>query len=133
MEAVSSECCPPIHAGIMYRRQFTQAHGDAYVVAFSTLFILGQTAVWWDARLLFKKFGSLRHPPSAGTGRAGGVAGSDDVPELLLPLVHGAWLVSWKQAAGFGGGGKLLLAYRAPNWHVHQCVPLACARMCACA
>jgi hypothetical protein len=41
------------------RSQLTQAHGFVYIVLYSVLYIICHSAVWFDARMLSKKFGTL--------------------------------------------------------------------------
>ena len=44
---------------ISNRSKLTQAHGFVYIVLYSVLFIICHSAVWFDARMLSKKFGTL--------------------------------------------------------------------------
>ena len=95
-----------------------QAHGQAYLILYSALAIAGSTAVWWHLRLLSRSFGGAgagQLPGGGGVVVVGGAsrheaAPAPSVPPEILPLMAGAWLVSWPgwiRALGWGLGGAV--------------------------
>lgn len=101
--------------------QLWEPHGQAYLIAYSVLFLAARTAAWWAARQL-----AGACPPLGGAAGQqqlqqvvsaagpGSVEGSSNeafecqLPAELLPLVRGAWLLKLPSGArgGIGDAGS---------------------------
>lgn len=109
-------------SSVYYGNTLVQIHGQAYLLAFPVLFLIGRTFVWWDARLLSGSDLAILHRDlygklpkegkkvdlwkvntqfdNATMETAGGMREDArgrqrhaKVPSALLPLIHGEWLL----------------------------------------
>lgn len=91
-----------------------QLHGEAALVGYAVVFIVGTMAVWWDARLVASDIranigvqaknhqnGDRECAQAGGPGGAGiGGGTTEKIPQALFPLVQGAWLMKLPSGPG---------------------------------
>lgn len=111
-------CAPPA-AGASLGGDLAQPHSQAYLILYPLLFLGARTATWAAARQL----STQRCAQRAFGGEAGAAeAAQPALPQELLPLTRGAWLLKLPSGGGSGGwrGGGLNAA--GDGW---GCAPLA--------
>lgn len=116
-------------SSVYYGDKLVQIHGQAYLLAFPVLFLIGRTLVWWDARLLSGSDLAIMHRdlygklPEGGHGRLDkltmNMANKDKettlptnnsssspvrVPSALVPLIRGSWLLKMPSQEGISFG-----------------------------
>lgn len=107
-------------AGATKGAQLHEPHGQAYLIAYSVLFLMARTATWWAARQLACACLPLGAAPAqqqqlqqvvAASGPGSADGSTDEHPEShlpaeLLPLVRGAWLLKLPSGGGSSSGGE---------------------------
>ena len=111
--------CPLVTAGATKGTQLHEPHGQAYLIAYSVLFLMARTATWWAARQLACAYLPLGAVPTqqqqlqqvvAASGPGSADSSTDEHPEShlpaeLLPLVRGAWLLKLPSGGGSSSSG----------------------------